>query len=379
MQRKTIEKVINQKFEQWVNSIKDDKVKLLVKKNTIITGGCIPSMFLNEDVNDFDVYFTDRKTVILVADYYIKLFNKRKNGKNASLVTGELLNEKLDKNKQHYDGKDAQIVTDESEPDELYEDEKDDFENLRGISSELDSLIHKMKSKKVNPLQNYGSQDEVRIVKSFDIEEQIKYESGPVKIFIRSDGEAREQNPTKEKFRPTYLTDNSITLSDDIQIIIRFWGDAKGIHKNFDYVHCTNYWLSITRKLYTNVEALECILSKTLMYKGSKYPLCSIIRSRKFITRGWKINAGQYLKMVMQLNEMDLTNINVLREQLIGVDVAYFRMFIEAMEAKMKLESLYGNATNPENGLETDFIMELVDRIFDGDQEAEKNEEDDDS
>ena len=61
---------------------------------------------------------------------------------------------------------------------------------------------------------------------------------------------------------------------------------------------------------------------------GSKYPLCSIIRTRKFIQRGYTINAGQYLKMAMQLNELDLKDVSVLQDQLIGVDSAYFDMVI---------------------------------------------------
>src|SRR3546814_3043827 len=54
------------------------------------------------------------------------------------------------------------------------------------------------------------------------------------------------------------------------------------------------------------------------------YPVCSVIRLRKFIRRGWVINAGQILKMMMQVSELDLTNPAVLQDQLTGVDSAYF-------------------------------------------------------
>src|SRR3546814_2858608 len=71
-------------------------------------------------------------------------------------------------------------------------------------------------------------------------------------------------------------------------------------------------------------DLLESLLCKELRYVGSKYPVCSVIRLRKLIRRGWVINAGQILKMMMQVSELDLTNPAVLQDQLTGVDSAYF-------------------------------------------------------
>ena len=48
------------------------------------------------------------------------------------------------------------------------------------------------------------------------------------------------------------------------------------------------------------------LLARQLVYQGSKYPICSMIRTRKFLQRGWHINAGQYLKMAFQVSELDL-------------------------------------------------------------------------
>ena len=102
--------------------------------------------------------------------------------------------------------------------------------------------------------------------------------------------------------------------------------------------------------------ALESILSKTLVYEGSKYPLCSVIRTRKFIKRGWHINAGQYLKMFFQISELDLTDIAVLEDQLVGVDSAYFMMLIEALRDRMKKDE--------EFKISTEYVTTIIDRIF---------------
>jgi hypothetical protein len=89
---------------------------------------------------------------------------------------------------------------------------------------------------------------------------------------------------------------------------------------------------------------------------GSKYPLCSIIRTRKFINRGWHINAGQYLKMCLQVNELDLNNIDVLEDQLIGVDSAYFMMLIDSIRNKQ--------LTDDNFELNNSYIISIIDKIF---------------
>lgn len=75
--------------------------------------------------------------------------------------------------------------------------------------------------------------------------------------------------------------------------MVRFHGDPAEIHENYDFVHCTNYWTSWERRVTLNQQALECIMTKELRYIGSKYPVASVFRVRKFIERGWTIGAGQ--------------------------------------------------------------------------------------
>ena len=89
---------------------------------------------------------------------------------------------------------------------------------------------------------------------------------------------------------------------------------------------------------------------------GSKYPLCSIIRTRKFIKRGWNINAGQYLKMVLQLNELDLKDLNVFKDQLTGVDSAYFNQAINMIIEKQEEDSSFK--------IDNTYLFEIINRIF---------------
>lgn len=163
-------------------------------------------------------------------------------------------------------------------------------------------------------------------------------------------------NDEKPKYRPVFFSTNAISLSDKIQLVIRFYGSPEDIHKNYDFVHCTCCYSFFDNELTLPARALEAIINKELYYIGSKYPICSIIRTRKFISRGWTINAGQYLKMCLQVSELNLKDLNVFKDQLAGVDSAYFNAAIEQIE-KMKEK-------NPDLNIDNEYLFEVINRIF---------------
>ena len=50
------------------------------------------------------------------------------------------------------------------------------------------------------------------------------------------------QDNSLPKFRPIFLSQNAITLSNKAQIVIRFYGEPDQIHSNYDFVHATCYY-----------------------------------------------------------------------------------------------------------------------------------------
>ena len=305
MNSKNIKKSLNAKLKKWLESIDDAEIKKVIKDNTIITGGALVSLLTNQEVNDYDVYFKTREAVLKVAQYYVNKFNE-------THKTSATLEQEYEKDGGGH------------ETDKLVPNGKINiFISSKGVLADEDA-------------------------------ETVTDETEPI---LPEEDEQEEKEPIeKPKYRPVYLTSNAITLSDQIQIVIRFWGEVEEIHKNYDFAHCTCAWSSWDNELSLPTKALECIINKELYYMGSKYPLCSIIRSRKFISRGYTINAGQYLKMCMQLNELDLKDVSVLQDQLVGVDSAYFNMVIGAMAEKKE--------NDPTWQLDNSYLFEVINRIF---------------
>ena len=306
MKKRTINLVLDKKFHDFTQSIKDEKVRKLVIQNSLISGGCIASMLLKEPVNDYDIYFLNKETALAVANYYAPLFTKAR----STVVDVDSLD---DTDKKFYEE--------------------------HGISG----------SGRVAIYCEANQQTPDSDVTMDDVEELTG-------VILQ---ESKEQDDDNNKYKPLYLSPNAISLSHKVQLILRFYGTPEEIHSNYDYVHATNYW-TLGGGLKLNQNALEAILAKELIYIGSKYPLASILRCKKFLLRGWTINAGQQLKIMYQISKLDLDNVSTLEDQLVGVDVAYFMHLITALRSHIK-------ATQEKNILFTlsyEYLAEIIDRVF---------------
>lgn len=294
MQRKTIEKVIKAKMEEWIETLPELLGKA-VKKSLLVSGGSIASMFLGEDVNDYDVYIQDRNVLLDLVRYYTK-------NHELDILDGAKKSDYLDH--------------------PFYEVEDDDITDTW-----------------------YQWQRAVRNLKD-----------NQVRIFVRNLGEGLKVEPDKDKtYQPAFFSANAISLTNEVQIVNRFHGTPDEIHATFDFIHATNYF-TFDKGLVTNLAAVESLLTKQLKYQGSFYPLTSIIRMKKFINRKWNINAGEILKIMFQISELNLKDVDVLEEQLIGVDVAYFGALIRALQ-------------NTKQEITSTYLGVLIDKIFNDDSQ----------
>lgn len=295
MNSKNIKKHLKAKVRDWADSIQDESVKKMVLENTIITGDAIVSLLTGNKVNDYDVYFRTQEAVVTVAAYYIDKWNNSHPDKPVSL-------------------------------------------RVNNETGRVDCFV-----------RSKGIADEDENQKSV-----LAYNQDTGKP--QDEDTKTDDDKEKEKYRPRFITSNAISLSDKVQVVIRFYGEIEEIHKNYDFAHCTCAWSSWDNEVMLPVKALECIINKELYYIGSKSPLCSIVRTRKYIERGYHINAGQYVKMFMQLNELDLTDVEVLEDQLTGVDTAYSRNMVEMLK---KQQEETGNQK-----VDLTYAMQIVNKLF---------------
>lgn len=346
MNKKTIGNVVRSKMQAWLGTLPEE-LRNQAMPDVIVTGGCIASMLLREEVNDFDVYFRTKATAKAVAQHYCNEFNKRD-----------------PKHLNKLGGKAQAFVLDGADVAEWKEGKRQlssfapGYENQGGEEwregGTWSHMITNCEPDRIKVIVRSDGIAEAPASLPSTAEEALS-RADEVPAEVADDKPEPEEKDDGPKFRPVFLTTNAITLSGKVQLVVRFQGEPDVIHENYDYVHCTNYW-TFGAGLVLRQPALEALMAKELRYIGSKYPLCSIIRTRKFIKRGFHINAGQFLKMGFQLSQLDLTDIDVLEEQLLGVDTAYFNLLIDALRAEA--------AKDPNFRVDSEYVATVVDRIF---------------
>lgn len=326
--KKSVDKYIRNRIKYWIYDLgrnahlylKDDLAlstndsenltdddKQLIKKfqeqvrdSVVVTGGAFTSMLQGEEPNDLDIYFNDAEVAIKIANFCI---NKMK-------ILGKL-------------------VENDHIP-EIYAVKTSD-----GVSITIRSMGIAGENFDPNEYKYFEAYPEAFTDKFF--EEYKKNHKIPTERLGKS-------------YDISFMTSNAITLNNGLQIIIRFTGDPETIHSNFDFIHATNYWTWEEGVVY-NVEALRATAEKRLYYFGSKFPVATIFRLKKFIERGWRISAGEIVKILFDVSKLDLTDVSVLREQSMGMDSAYFHQAI-------------GMLINRTEDLDRSYLFKVLDQVF---------------
>lgn len=297
MGRKGIVKYLRAEIDKWLKTIDNEELRREVDNHLIVTGGAIASLLMGEKVNDIDIYFDNVDTCKKLVDHYLAKLVQPQNGR-----VGELEARAGTDSVQIYI-KSAGIVASE---------DGDELEDYRYFEQEAQGAADEYLSG-VSPLNN------------------------------------------RKEYEIAFATSNAITLVGPIQIITRFVGPADEIHKNYDFVHATNYYTK-SSGLVLNLEALESLMCRQLRYVGSKFPICSLFRTRKFIKRGFSINAGEMFKIAYDVNKLDLNDHDTMREQLIGVDAAYFHEVLNILKGASAKE------------IDRTYLFEILDRVFTDDE-----------
>lgn len=297
MGRKGIVKYLRSEIDKWLKTIDNKELRQEVDNHLIVTGGAIASLLMGEKVNDIDIYFDNVDTCKKLVDHYLAKLVQPQNGR-----VGELEARAGTDSVQIYI-KSAGIVASE---------DGDELEDYRYFEQEAQGAADEYLSG-VSPLNN------------------------------------------RKEYEIAFATSNAITLVGPIQIITRFVGPADEIHKNYDFVHATNYYTK-SSGLVLNLEALESLMCRQLRYVGSKFPICSLFRTRKFIKRGFSINAGEMFKIAYDVNKLDLNDHDTMREQLIGVDAAYFHEVLNILKGASAKE------------IDRTYLFEILDRVFTDDE-----------
>lgn len=132
------------------------------------------------------------------------------------------------------------------------------------------------------------------------------------------------------KYKLNLITENSINLSENIQLITKFAGSHDEVVSKFDWLHIRSvfYYDKATNSYELSIpeDTYRLICEKDLVYTGSDYPLSSLIRLRKYMRKGWNVSTATITQIAMEVvmafreNDSTLIDVDTLVHHLNGVD-----------------------------------------------------------
>lgn len=310
--KKAIKSICRNKIDDLCKHISKNNKDLAdnFKKHCFISGGAITSLLQGDQPNDFDIYIDNLDVLAEIGKYYTNQWNENhKNSKVFDIIKHEEDNKRLE-----IIVRSSGIVEEDKEIEDEYNDEYDGTLPPKEIIDEIDTV------------------------------EELK----------------------NEKYRVKCITSNAISLSDNVQIVCRFCGTPEEIFENYDFIHTMQAYVRINDELLLNVDSLVSIMCKRLEYKGSLFPICSLFRLRKFLSRGWTISSIEILKMAHQISKLNLDDVNVLKEQCIGCDYFYMVSFCNALSEWRE--------NNPNIEFSNEYMFELIEKVFDKDYSLSNEE-----
>ena len=112
-----------------------------------------------------------------------------------------------------------------------------------------------------------------------------------IELYTNDPAYTNEVAVYEEKYRDVQvgqmvITENAVTLKNQLQLIRLHYGTPEEIRKTFDFVHCLPYYDPQDDKIYISRDQYDCCVNKRL--KVNNYSHLTTWREDKFKKKGYK-------------------------------------------------------------------------------------------
>lgn len=143
-------------------------------------------------------------------------------------------------------------------------------------------------------------------------------------------------------YKVVHTSDNAITLTRkghkgnlfEIQFITRFTGSPQDILDTFDYTIVQGVFDFKTNQFVLSDRFLVDVAKRQLVYTNtSKYPICALYRTKKYIERGYTISGANLVAISLSIHALKLETYADLKNQLMGIDTSMLKELETRMDA----------------------------------------------
>lgn len=129
-------------------------------------------------------------------------------------------------------------------------------------------------------------------------------------------------------------TDAAVSFTVDkhrVQLIRVLTGEPNEVISTFDFTICQGAFDG--EDFYLSGSFFQHLAQRKLVFNiKAEYPLCSLYRARKFITRGFSLSGIEAIKLGLKLNSIQIKTYADLRKQLMGIDTLFLADLTDSLD-----------------------------------------------
>jgi uncharacterized protein YggL (DUF469 family) len=149
-------------------------------------------------------------------------------------------------------------------------------------------------------------------------------------------------NPDKKNEREQGSPDN---LNFQLITIPSTEGGTKNIFERFDYTICMGAYRFEDETFVLHDDFLQHLAQRKLVFNPKTlYPINSLIRSKKYMNRGFNMSNVETLKIALTIHALDLSTKSNLKEQLEGIDTLFLKELSDYLANNGESEYNFGEA-----------------------------------
>jgi len=107
---------------------------------------------------------------------------------------------------------------------------------------------------------------------------------------------------------------------------VGYFDDPMKVYDHYDYTICMGGFDFQNDRFFFHEDFMKHLAQRRLVFNHkTDFPMSSLLRSMKYVSRGFFISGVELLKLAMTINAKKITNYKELRRQMMGIDTAFLK------------------------------------------------------
>lgn len=109
-------------------------------------------------------------------------------------------------------------------------------------------------------------------------------------------------------------------------------GSFDKIFDMFDFTVCMAAYVFSSEKFYFHNSFFKHLAQRRIVFNNkTPFPLASLVRTKKYMAKGYTMSNVETVKLAMAINKLDLTDYKVFKSQLMGIDASILKPMIDKL------------------------------------------------